>query len=88
MISNATSSKNPDLVRRLIQLGCLEPLVNILKKTDVRLLNIALDGIENILNTGEKSMTLDQRNPFALVFDELGGIDKLEELQGHPNQSI
>lgn len=88
VISNATSSKNPDLVKTLLQLGCLEPLANMLKKTDVRLLNIALDGIENILNTGQKCMTQDMRNPFALLFDELGGIDRLEELQGHPNQSL
>ena len=63
MISNATSSKNPEIVKRLMSLGCLEPMVNLLKKTDVRLLQIALDGIENILMTGQKLMTHSMQNP-------------------------
>lgn len=63
-------------------------MVNLLKKSDVRLLQIALDGIENILTTGQKMMTQAMQNPYALMVDELGGIDSLEELQGHPNQGI
>lgn len=88
MLSNATDSKQPDLVRRLLALGILEPLCNMLKKSDTRLLNIALDAIDNILATGLKTPTHDLRNPHAVLFDEIGGLDKLEELQGHPNQGI
>lgn len=63
-------------------------MVNLLKKTDVRVLQIALDGLENILMTGQKMMTHSMQNPYSLMVDEIGGIDSLEELQGHPNQGI
>lgn len=61
--------------------GCVPPLVNLLDKPDVRIVSVALEGIENILKCGQRNLNPDGSNPFVTVVEMCGGVDKIEELQ-------
>ena len=53
------------------------------------MLAVALEGLENILQVGQQHF-LDENgeNTFAIVFENEGSLDDLEDLQTNPNQSI
>jgi len=87
-ISNATSWKQPSQIRALIGAGCVTPLCELLKCSDVKILEVALDAIENILVVGSKMEKGEVYNPYVSVIEEAEGIDRLEELQTHENVAI
>mmetsp|Transcript_9512 Transcript_9512/g.18446 ORF Transcript_9512/g.18446 Transcript_9512/m.18446 type:complete len:523 (-) Transcript_9512:115-1683(-) len=87
-ISNATSGGDDMQIKYLVDQGCVAPLVNLLDKPDVRIVSVALEGIENILKCGERNRNPDGSNPFVTVVEMCGGVDKIEELQKHENHKI
>ena len=54
-ISNATSGglQKPAQIRYLVQSGCIKPLCDLLACPDNKIIQVALDGLENILKVGE-----------------------------------
>ena len=67
----------------------MRALGSVLKNPDVRNLAVALEGISNILECGEQHFKNAQgENEFAIVMEQEGCLDKLEELQTHPNYNI
>jgi len=87
-VSNATSGGDDMQIKYLVDSGCVPPLVNLLDKPDVRIVSVALEGIENILKCGQRNMNADGSNPFVPVVELCGGVDKIEELQKHENHKI
>jgi len=87
-ISNATSGGDDVQIKFLVDAGCVPPLVNLLDKPDVRLVSVALEGIENILKCGQRNQHVDGTNPFVAVVEMCGGVDKIENLQRHENHKI
>jgi len=87
-ISNATSGGSPEQIRFLVQCGCIKPLCDILTCSDARIIIVALEGLENILKIGEKEYSITGVNPFASMIEEADGLDKIEQLQNHPNNEI
>jgi len=91
-ISNATSGglQNPEQIRYLVQQGCITPLCDLLTCEDNRIIQVALDGLENILKVGEQDRKLneDNLNQMALYIEECGGMDKIHNLQAHKNVEI
>eukprot|EP00281_Chroomonas_sp_CCMP1168_P028548 CAMPEP_0206254502 /NCGR_PEP_ID=MMETSP0047_2-20121206/23725_1 /ASSEMBLY_ACC=CAM_ASM_000192 /TAXON_ID=195065 /ORGANISM="Chroomonas mesostigmatica_cf, Strain CCMP1168" /LENGTH=515 /DNA_ID=CAMNT_0053680793 /DNA_START=170 /DNA_END=1717 /DNA_ORIENTATION=+ len=87
-ISNATSGGDDMQIKYLVDNGCVPPLVNLLDKPDVRIVSVALEGIENILKCGQRNLNPDGSNPFVTVVEMCGGVDKIEELQKHENHKI
>jgi importin subunit alpha-1 len=87
-ISNATSGGDDMQIKYLVDQNCVPPLVNLLDKPDVRIVSVALEGIENILKCGERNLGPTGTNPFVLVVEMCGGVDKIEELQKHENHKI
>jgi HEAT repeat protein len=87
-ISNATSGGDDLQIKFLVDSGCVPPLVNLLDKPDVRIVSVALEGIENILKCGQRNQNLDGTNPFVAVVEMCGGVDKIEDLQRHENHKI
>jgi importin subunit alpha-1 len=65
-------------------------LVDTLTSDDDKLLQVALEGIDNILSKwGNKEATeVGEPNEFVLRLDEKGGLNKIEGLQTHPNNEI
>jgi Armadillo/beta-catenin-like repeat len=48
-LSNATSGGTHDQIKYLVQIGCIKPLCELLVCSDVRIVTVALEGLENIL---------------------------------------
>ena len=51
-ISNATSGGTQDQIKFLVSAGCIKPLCDLLTCADVRIITVALEGLENILKVG------------------------------------
>ncbi|KAJ1660566.1 Importin subunit alpha-1 [Dispira simplex] len=91
-ISNATSGglNQPDIIRYLVSQGCIHPLCELLTAMDNKIIQVALDGLENILKVGEldKESNEDHTNMYALYIEEAGGMEKIHNLQVHDNLEI
>jgi Armadillo/beta-catenin-like repeat len=55
-LSNATSGGTHDQIKYLVQIGCIKPLCELLVCSDVRIVTVALEGLENILKVGAASL--------------------------------
>ncbi|XP_072940093.1 importin subunit alpha-7 [Epargyreus clarus] len=85
-ITNATSGGTQAQIRYLVEQGCIPPLCDLLTLTDSKTVQVALNGLDNILKAGQQT---DQRdNPYAALIEECFGVDKIEFLQSHENLDI
>ncbi|KAJ3026747.1 UNVERIFIED_CONTAM: Importin alpha subunit (Karyopherin alpha subunit) (Serine-rich RNA polymerase I suppressor protein) [Siphonaria sp. JEL0065] len=90
-ISNATSGglAKPDQIRYLVEQGVIKPLCDLLTINDPRIVQVALDGLENILKIGEMDKVIHQGvNVYADHIDTAGGVEKIYVLQNHDNSDI
>jgi len=88
-ISNATSGGNAQQIKFLVHQGCIRPLCDLLTVNDVKIVTIALEGLENILKVGEgEAKTSGTHNQMATFIAEAEGLTKIEELQQHSNNDI
>ncbi|XP_061377454.1 importin subunit alpha-7 [Danaus plexippus] len=83
-ITNATSGGTHTQICYLVEQGCIPPLCDLLTLTDTKTVQVALNGLENILKAGQSY----RRNPFATLIEECFGVDKIEFLQSHENLEI
>ncbi|KAM8999616.1 LOW QUALITY PROTEIN: importin subunit alpha-7-like [Sarcophilus harrisii] len=80
-ITNATSGGIPEQIRYLVTLGCIKPLCDLLTLMDSKIVQVALNGLENMrMGTGA--------NPYCGLIEEAYGLDKIEFLQSNENQEI
>jgi importin subunit alpha-6/7 len=94
-ISNATSGglQKPDQIRYLVSQGCIKPLCDLLACPDNKIIQVALDGLENILRIGEMDKEAAQPgeprvNRYALFIEEAGGMEKIHDCQNNANEDI
>ncbi|KAL4817345.1 armadillo-type protein [Aspergillus spinulosporus] len=93
-ISNATSGglQKPDQIRYLVTQGCIKPLCDLLACPDNKIIQVALDGLENILKVGEMDKEAGQGdahvNRYALFIEEAGGMEKIHDCQNNANEEI
>uniref|UniRef100_A0A8B9KWN0 Importin subunit alpha n=1 Tax=Astyanax mexicanus TaxID=7994 RepID=A0A8B9KWN0_ASTMX len=89
-ITNATSGGTPEQIRYLVNLGCIKPLCDLLTVMDSKIVQVALNGLENILRLGEQEARQNGSgiNPYCSLIEEAYGLDKIEFLQSHENQEI
>lgn len=88
-VVNATSSGTVEQIRYLVELNVLQPLCDLLGVVDTKIVEVALNGIENILKLGQMDANAKGgANIYALKVEECGGLDKIEYLQGHQNEKI
>uniref|UniRef100_A0A8C5AT19 Importin subunit alpha n=1 Tax=Gadus morhua TaxID=8049 RepID=A0A8C5AT19_GADMO len=91
-ITNATSGGTPEQIRYLVNLGCIKPLCDLLTVMDSKIVQVALNGLENILRLGEQEAKQETSgagvNPYCSLIEEAYGLDKIEFLQSHDNQEI
>lgn len=85
-ITNATSSGTAEQIRYLVHVGCIPPMCDFLTVVDSDIVQVALNALENILKAGQKITT--RPNPYAMMIEECGGLDKIEYLQSHENRDI
>ncbi|XP_078423645.1 importin subunit alpha-7 isoform X2 [Cetorhinus maximus] len=89
-ITNATSGGTPEQIKYLVNLGCIKPLCDLLTVMDSKIVQVALNGLENILRLGEQDAKQNGTgiNPYCSLIEEAYGLDKIEFLQSHENQEI
>ncbi|CAG9318942.1 unnamed protein product [Blepharisma stoltei] len=90
-ISNASHAKNVALIFKVVELGAMTALCEILDMQEAKILLIALEALNNILRAGKDMINFNKCggvNEIALKFDEMDGVLKLENLQTHPNVKI
>ena len=84
-VCNATShhSSNPEQVRYLVSQGCLKPLCDMLSGQDTKIIQVILDGIDNILSVGKEDQTsgIIGENKYAEILEEMGTLDVIYNLQ-------
>jgi len=90
-ISNATSGglNKPDQIKYLVSQGCIKPLCDILICMDNKIIQVALDGLENILKVGEMDKEFTNGvNQYGTFIEDCGGMEKIHNLQAHDNIDI
>ena len=95
-ISNATSGglQKPEQIRYLVSQGCIKPLCDLLACPDNKIIQVALDGLENILKVGDMDKEASDKpneqnvNKFAWFIEEAGGMEKIHESQNNVNEEI
>lgn len=70
------------LYRYLVNLGCIKPLCDLLTVMDSKIVQVALNGLENILRLGEQEarQNCSGLNPYCSLIEEAYGNVFLEEL--------
>lgn len=95
-ISNATSGglQKPEQIRYLVAQGCIKPLCDLLACPDNKIIQVALDGLENILKVGEMDKEAAGDGPeaninrYALFIEECQGMEKIHDCQQNANEEI
>ncbi|KAK7064307.1 importin subunit alpha [Favolaschia claudopus] len=92
-LSNATSGglQEPSQIRYLVSQGCIKPLCDLLTMMDNKIIQVALDGLDNILKIGEADKAAagpGAVNQYAVFVEEAGGMITIHNLQQHENLDI
>jgi importin subunit alpha-2 len=88
-ITNAASGGTPDHVRYLVDCHCIPPLCDLLTVMDPKIIQVAMNGLENILKVGQQyAKSYGGVNPYVISIEECFGLDKIEFLQQHENMEI
>ncbi|CEP16750.1 hypothetical protein [Parasitella parasitica] len=91
-IVNATSGglNKPSQIKYLVGQGIIKPLCEMLMVLDNKIVQVALDGLENILKVGEQDRPNDPEglNRYTLAIEDCGGLDLICQLQSHDNEEV
>jgi importin subunit alpha-6/7 len=73
-VVNATSSGTPEQIYYLVQLNVIPPLCDLLTLLDLKVIEVSLNGLDNILKLGQhQAKQTGGHNPYALIIEECGG---------------
>lgn len=67
----------------MVNLGCIPPMCSMLTTEDPLVIQVILDGLGNILKMAGTNAKL-----IAKAIEEIGGMEKIENLQSHANVEI
>lgn len=88
-LSNCTASASITQFKVLVDTGMIKALGSILTIKDVRMLAVSLEGLDNTLKCGADNYKNEEGdNVFAIIMEQDGLLDDLENLQQHPNHNI
>lgn len=84
-VTNLTSGGTVEQIAHMVQLGVLKPLCDLLSAKDAKVIRVLLDALSNVLNAAEQ---IGQSETVALMVEQEGGVDKIEQLQQHENEDV
>nr|CAH7758109.1 unnamed protein product [Callosobruchus chinensis] len=84
-VTNYTSGGTIAQLAKLVEMGALKPMCNLLNSKDQKTVAVILDGLANILNAANKMGEVEK---VAILIEECGGLDGIEALQSHDNEKI
>ncbi|OQR70798.1 importin subunit alpha-4-like [Tropilaelaps mercedesae] len=89
-VSNFTISGSKEQIECLIEHGVIPPLCDLLVLSDVQVLQVALDALNNLLRVGKMAARSPSPTytPVAFQIEGCGGLDKIEALQESDNEEI
>lgn len=92
-ITNATSGGSAEQIDYLVQCHALESLCSLLVGGDNKMIQVAMNGIENILKAGQaqaqaRAPGFEDGNRYAQIVESCNGIDSIDFLQSHENPEI
>ena len=87
-ISDATFGGSPTQIRYLVDHGCIRPLCDFLTMTDNKIVQVALVGLDHILEAGEVDKEPGATNQYAIYVEEAGGVITIRNLQSHNDEDI
>jgi HEAT repeat protein len=90
VISNATAGGSPAHIEYLVEAGCLKPMIELLTTSDVKVITVALEALDNILQCG-KTRQMEAGladNPVVKLIEEADGVTKIEALQEDPTEDV
>jgi len=82
-ISNLTVSGMPVQVAEAVKAGCIGPFCNLLAVQDSQIVQVVLDGLNNMLK-----MSGNDLEQVCFLIEECGGLDQIEQLQNHENADV
>ncbi|KAL5704356.1 hypothetical protein ACHQM5_022796 [Ranunculus cassubicifolius] len=86
-IVNAINNGSAQQIKYLVSLGCIRGLCDFLVSPDPEIVELFLDGLENILKVGETEKIADI-NIYAELIETAELLEKIENLQSHDNGEI
>ncbi|BFZ09482.1 hypothetical protein BsWGS_12520 [Bradybaena similaris] len=84
-VTNLTLGGTLEHISCVIQCGALKPLCDLLTTKDTKLVHILLEGISCILEAANR---VGQAESLCVLLEEIGGLDKIEQLQNHENIQV
>jgi len=84
-ITNLTSGGSAFQIFKLVELGGIKPLTGMLSCNDVKIIQVVLDGLTNILNMADAN---GKSTEMTMCLEEADALDHLERLQEHENEDV
>lgn len=85
-VTNSTSGGTAEQIKYLVSVGCIPPMCDLLTVMESNIVQVALNGLENILKSGEQCYQ--KPNPYAVLIEECYGMTEEVLFLGFFNCSV